>query len=86
MNSTPQGNGTVHLTSRISYFLHSIPADGGPLLWIIARFGAGNFGCLTPSCLRRGTVGDRDPKKVGGAIPSATLSSPESLLHSDGQR
>ena len=72
MNSTPQENGTVHLTSRtvhltsrVSYFLHSIPADGGPQLWIIARFGAGNFGCLTPSCLRRGTVLDRDPRKVG---------------------
>ena len=38
---------------------------------------------LTPSCLRRGTGGDRDPSRWGKkeTIPSTTLSAQEWLLH-----
>ena len=48
--------------------------------------------CLTPSCLRRGPGGDRDPRRWGKReaipkavyiipVPNASLASPECLLH-----
>ena len=43
---------------------------------------------LTPSCLRRGSGGDRDPRRWGTreTIPNTTLSPPQWFLHLDGQQ
>ena len=74
-----------------------------PLKLIASRYSAPSGACLvcclvawlvgstglTPSCLGRGTGGDRDPRRWGRreTVPNVTLSPPGWLLmHSDGQR
>ena len=75
----------IYITADSCKLTKKIQRDQGPckldqehlVCWLIGWLAG--YTCITPSCLRRGTGGDRDPRRWGKreTIPYTTLSPPE---------